>query len=66
MKNKILLTTISGEECPTGLLYKVNFEIECDMQQIDPILTNFIKNVNHQECNLNIFIKSKYGKIYIL
>lgn len=60
--NKIILTTKSGEECAFGIFYKVNFEIECDMNQKDPVLLNYVFDMDKSKCDLNLKIKSRYGK----
>ena len=55
------MTTRSGEYLSSGIKYKVNFEIECDINQLDPIVTRNDFEQNEVNYFLNIYIKSKYG-----
>lgn len=57
------MTSKSGEECTYGVKYKVNFEIECDINQLDPIVTENFFDKDDSYCFLNIHIKSRYGKL---
>lgn len=62
-KEKILLTSRSGEEISIGMKYRVKFEIECDMNQLEPIVTDEFFEMAESYQFLNIHIKSKYGNI---
>jgi len=61
-KSKIFLNFWKGDKCKYGYDFLVKFEIECNVNKINPEIEKFQYFDNEDMCGIYVKINSRYGK----